>query len=1019
VKAYDRWGTYKPEDPSVDCTDPTYSSAMTNAEYPYTPQDTSADRFAQAWALDTVKLPSGGAINIDYESDDYAFVQNKRAGQMFKVVGLSNTTASWVTQTSTSPNLEAGYMVIELQDPLTGSNLNNQFHQLYLDGLDYIYFRFLYQMSGAKGYEFVPGYIPTSSISDYGVFPGGIYAYIKFTSTKTNDNGTGSTICPITKAALQFGRLNESQNMYGASGFSSNSSFGKSLLQALAASSFVKNIKTTMKGPNDALYNSYNCCQNFMFNKSWIRLNNPNMHKKGGGSRVKQIEIIDQWNTMTSSAMSGFSYGQQYTYNNEDGSSSGVASYEPQLGGDENSLHTPVFFDITHLLAPNDKMYQEEPFGESFFPSPSVGYGRVTVQNIKYTGVSRHATGKIVHEFYTAKDFPTITLKTDLQAIREKTDPLSVSSILHIDVKDYMTASQGFYVELNDMHGKEKGQEVYQEGISTPISSVEYIYQSTNYQNGSFRLDNSVQTVSPQGTIAQKTVGEFFDFVTDFREQKSSTISGSLNYNNDAFYVIVAVLDFPTIWPGFSSDKTQFRSAVSTKVMQRFGLLQKTIAKDLGSTVETDNLAYDSETGNVLLTQTITDYNDPVYNMNYPAYWYYDGMGPAYQNIGVNMSSVSFSTGNATISNASAYFAPGDEIEMNGTSSRKGWVLSVGTNSITVEDTIGNKPAGTYNIKVIRSGRRNMQTEQMASLTSLKNPINAINNNNYENVITSSGAEYNDSWNIFCDCSSSYVGLDPSASYRTGAKGNWRKKRSFAYLTGRTQSNYDKNTNTRKDGVYTSYNPLYKKTGSKWQLDTTNWTFTTKTTIINPHGQEIENQDALGRYSAATYGYNQTFATAVAANARYRELAYDNFEDYGSANCGDKHFKFGAPVLVSTKAHTGKNSVRVTAGTPLELMKVLQTNDCDNPDPCQIIMRDSSNDVRSTIPTIFSFSGAGAASPIALSYVVTNGSPPVTVSGGVLTINGGQSYSAAWSIIVTVNGANGCTKTFSIGNVSN
>jgi len=37
-------------------------------------------------------------------------------------------------------------------------------------------------------------------------------------------------------------------------------------------------------------------------------------------------------------------YGQEYNYNLDDGRSSGVAAYEPQLGGDENSLKGTYFW---------------------------------------------------------------------------------------------------------------------------------------------------------------------------------------------------------------------------------------------------------------------------------------------------------------------------------------------------------------------------------------------------------------------------------------------------------------------------------------------------------------------------------------------------------------------------------------------------------------------------------------------------------------------------------------------------
>src|SRR5690606_1465653 len=129
------------------------------------------------------------------------------------------------------------------------------------------------------------------------------------------------------------------------------------------------------------------------------------------------------------------------------------------------------------FLVPNDEYYMEEPLGESFFPSPSVGYSKVTVKS-KYpagVAVNRHGTGSIVHEFYTAKDFPVGTERTDLQ-VMTKSSPL-VLRLLKISQNDFVYASQGFVVELNDMHGKPKAQWAYGEGQSVPVSGIEYKYK--------------------------------------------------------------------------------------------------------------------------------------------------------------------------------------------------------------------------------------------------------------------------------------------------------------------------------------------------------------------------------------------------------------------------------------------------------------------------------------------------------------------------------------------------------------
>ncbi|TCJ18415.1 hypothetical protein EPD60_04055 [Flaviaesturariibacter flavus] len=93
-KHTDRWGSYK--DPIAN-PGSTTGNLLTNADFPYAIQDsTTAAYNAGAWSLDSVGLPSGGSIKVQYESDEYAHVQNRRAMQMMKVVGM-NVTPNFAT----------------------------------------------------------------------------------------------------------------------------------------------------------------------------------------------------------------------------------------------------------------------------------------------------------------------------------------------------------------------------------------------------------------------------------------------------------------------------------------------------------------------------------------------------------------------------------------------------------------------------------------------------------------------------------------------------------------------------------------------------------------------------------------------------------------------------------------------------------------------------------------------------------------------------------------------------------
>jgi len=62
-----------------------------------------------------------------------------------------------------------------------------------------------------------------------------------------------------------------------------------------------------------------------------------------------------------------------------------------------------------------------------------------------------------------------------------------------------------------------------------------------------------------------------------------------------------------------------------------YGILERVEIKENGSVVNTENLAYDAETGEVLVTKTKNGFNDDIYTFKYPSHWGYDLMGHAYK----------------------------------------------------------------------------------------------------------------------------------------------------------------------------------------------------------------------------------------------------------------------------------------------------------------------------------------------------------------------------------------------------
>ena len=759
----DRWGTYKKNT----------SGANNNLDFPYCdqtdlPGTTKVNKHAAAWSLSQISTPAGSKIKVNYEADDYAFVQDKNAGQMIYVAGMGSSSSF-----SSSNNLySADYIYVDLEKNVNGGVLaalsapvqDQDFKNKFINNLPVVngdrkmYFRFKIDMDGKGAYEFVPGY---ADVLDAGICPGSPnfsyngqtykkYGYIKIQTYGINDKNQDSpNINSIVKAGFQMGRMYLPQVVFPGS---APNATGVSAVQGLVTS--IKDAKYLFKGINKALY-ARSISKSFALDASVVRLFNPDGFKKGGGHRVSQITINDGWNSMSSEADSD--YGQMYDYTTKiDGviKSSGVASYEPLQGGDENSMRTPIEFAVKKHLAPNDEYFQEEPIGESFFPDPLVGYSKVTIKNIPHANVTKHATGYTEYEFFTAKEFPVIADRTPL--LKQRVKPNLLLNILKFGSTDKLYLSQGYLIKTNDMHGKMKSQKIFAEGSTSPISGIIYHYKSTNGPRA-LMLDNEVDVLDKTtNTISHKNMGKTTDFYTDSRNAENDTYTTGVSVNiQSATCTYYVPLVF--VWPSFGYEHREFKSIGTTKLIQQYGLVDYVEAFENGSTVKTENLLYDDLTGEVLLTKTNNDFDAPVYNLKYPAYYAYEDMGAAFRNTGITFNaSIVNSSGKIT---STAFFRPGDEVGLfeNSTGTyTKAWVIDdkVSNSGLYLVDvngnavTIANSPANF--VEILRSGRRNMQSAPMASLLSLENPINSngINLTNNAKVLNSSAVEYSDNWHL-------------------------------------------------------------------------------------------------------------------------------------------------------------------------------------------------------------------------------------------------------------------------------
>ncbi len=166
-------------------------------------------------------------------------------------------------------------------------------------------------------------------------------------------------------------------------------------------------------------------CKYMNTSKSYFKI--PVLDKKlGGGVRVKRLLMYDEG--IGGNSQDAALYGNEYVYQNEDGSSSGVAVNEPQAIREENGMIQLMDVSDRDLgeifLYGVDRREISGTIGESILPGASVGYGRVVVKNI-YSGKTN--PGFQVKKFNTAYNYP---VKYDITSRGEENwSPLSTLTL--------------------------------------------------------------------------------------------------------------------------------------------------------------------------------------------------------------------------------------------------------------------------------------------------------------------------------------------------------------------------------------------------------------------------------------------------------------------------------------------------------------------------------------------------------------------------------------------------------------
>ena len=968
----DRWGNFKSNINEDGTT--TKTSSYAYQRFPYTSQEFEIvdgkkvpKETIAPWTLNKIDLPSGGTFEVEYESDDYAYTEDKQATRMYDVIGVGQQSLSDFKSLGDFSPVEIKNkvdsdrrMYFKLEESIEGtisqSVANNYFKKNYMEGLDKVWYKSLVQLRDGK-YEYVSGYVGLElEENNYGVIKGsdGNYSigFIMLKPLLLNPNGFQNSIHPITKQSIQFLQVerpdlirNDDQTI---------------TLESTSALKQIKNfLKSTVKIFPDLLqvFTGYNRFAYSVLNtgnkiqlggNTIIKLKDGDGYKFGGGIRVKRFTLKDNW--VNGSKSDNSTYGQEYDYTiTEDGRtiSSGVA-YEPQVGGEESALRNSVEFKQQAILGTEKTFTIDKPLLESYYPGASVGYRKVTVRSIAPKEAEKAVTSNklfgsaapiTVYEYYSPKDFPVLTDVTDLNQDNTLHRPIIIP-LFYSQFNKRLARSQGYSIVLNDMAGKLKSVSMYTRGytsgeiVSKPtlISKKEYNYQTINPYNEYARneLKNEVDVyIEDKINGVKKTqanIGQTIDMFVDQNNNIESTTTKGLEIDLD----VQTVPAYP-FWilptPELSDTEFSDRFSVTMKIINRKGILKEVIETTEKSVIKTENLIFDASTGEALLSKVTNEFNEPIYSMNFPAHWYYeDGMGHAYtrDNLVYNENLLSMNSGLITgftsfTSIDDNFFTIGDEILVVGLTGEpfRAFVIDKSDKSIKIMTPSGENitDGGVKGVGIINPSRKNMISTKVGNITFKSYSEDANHKPLFDQIINASALTLSDDWLVSCQI----PGLvNQEKTYRNpymiGKKGRYKIHQTFSFVTERK---YSKKNN--KDGVYSDFNPFPWRTpltkNSKWVL-------VNESTLFSNLGFQLEGKNALNIYSSSVLGYNGSLPVAVAGNAQFKEIGFDGFEDYKS-NVRNSHFGFNRYYenISNEQSHSGKKSIKVMGGKSVKMKK--------------------------------------------------------------------------------------------------
>lgn len=691
-------------------------------------QNDSADSVATfdpaAWQLKVIKLPSGGEIHVQYEQDDYCYVQDQQAHAMVSLISSDHDDGYFTLNTSElgiTTNAEAKKLAAIIRKE-------------YAYGVKKIYFKMLYKLLGNSiphfddcNVEYITGYADVTDVTVSG------------TSVQVELSTGGYT---LPKDVCEDYVTTQRAGMLTAVGSDCNPS--EAVIVGGSPTQKVLGFFDKAAGWLASLAPYTTCLE---INDEYSYLKVPLLYaKKGGGVRVKRLLMFDKGIDAGVPVL----YGSEYIYKTFDNErdeyrSSGVATNEPGSIREENVLIG--FMDRFKqsfwgkVVSGRDKKQSEGPLGESILPGASVGYSKIITKSI-HSGKTN--PGFAIKEFYTAKKYPVKMTMTEMD--RDNKDYLPLITGLVNKITNNLWVSQGYAFEINSMHGKLRSSSTYAgdySDILNPNASTLVSQEvMTYFQPGEELPILDVNDLSHTTTMP---LGKEMDMVFESKFVKDISADGNLEMDANVGIFGIPV-PFLSAFPTMTFTETELYTHTTTKIISYPAVLKSTKSYADGIYHLSENIAFNPETGKPIMTRTTdgfanlnllasNNHNGDYTKYSFPASMEYENVSQIAKNERKTVNSngtitidvitesgkeyLSFSAvPPATVCGAMSNFVGGDLIKIPTGTYHTG---DIAGSKIEIQPTYYNNITSgdvtAIDVEIVRSGRTNQLNAMAGSLT--------------------------------------------------------------------------------------------------------------------------------------------------------------------------------------------------------------------------------------------------------------------------------------------------------------